>query len=276
MSDKEQVEENSRCNSFKERFKDFFNFNSLLTKKNSDKRLASKTAEYKNAVDKLIHKSVKDVMMPRKCIVAVEDTIEIAELQKVFLETGLTRIIVYHNSLDEIYGFIHVKDFFAACATNKPISLKKMMRKPVLVAASMGLVELCAEMKRDMVHIAVVVDECGGTEGIITLENIIEVFFGPINDEHDIHDIKEPRYQVINPYTTLMDASLVIEEVEQIIDLSLRQENPSVETIGGLVLSKAGHLPKRGDIININDLLVAEIINADNRLIKSIKLTRLE
>ncbi len=216
--------------------------------------------------------SVEDVMIPRSDIFAVNVNISLTDLSKKIIDTGHARTLVYEDNLDNIIGFVHIKDLFKVATANKTnFSLRKLLRTPIVAAPSMKLIDLLTEMQKNRTHIAIIVDEYGGTDGIATIEDIIEAIVGKIEDEHDTgHD--DPRYKVIKPGEILSDARVEIEELEAALNITLKSEDDDCDTIGGLILARMGHMPEKGATITLSENVSALIIDAEARLLKKIKL----
>ncbi len=217
-------------------------------------------------------KTVEDIMIPRSDIASISIDSKLEDLCKAILEHGHTRTLIYKGGLDNISGFIHIKDLFAVIASSKKVSLKKLIRKHIISPHSMKLIDLLAQMQINRTHIAVVVDEYGGTDGLVTIEDIIEEIVGRIDDEHDI-DTDEDSYKIIRPGLIVTSARVEIEDIEEAIGIKLRHEDEEIDTIGGLVMAISGCVPEKGEIIIINEDVVAEIIEATPRTIKQIKIT---
>jgi len=218
------------------------------------------------------HKTVAKVMIPRSDICAVSIGCKAEELNEVVLTNGHTRTLVYQDTLDNILGFVHIKDIFNAIASKKEFNLRKLVRKLIIAAPSMKLVDLLAEMQKRKTHIAVILDEYGGTDGIVTIEDVMEEIVGQIEDEHDAEDQTIENFKVINPSTVLCNARTNINDIEKALKLKLKKPDDDFETVGGLVLSRAGHVPKSGSTVLIEDNIFAEIIESNSRTIKTIKL----
>ncbi len=218
------------------------------------------------------HKTVAKVMIPRSDIGTVSLDSSAEELSKIILENGHTRTLVYEDTLDNIIGFVHIKDLFNSFVLKKEFNLKKLVRKHIIAAPSMKLVDLLAEMRKRRTHIAVILDEYGGTDGMVTIEDVMEEIVGQIEDEHDAEDKVIEHYKIVNPHTILCNARVDIEEIEKILKIKLKKQDDYFETVGGLVLARAGHVPKSGATILIEDNVFAKIVEANSRTIKTIKL----
>lgn len=211
---------------------------------------------------------VEDVMVQRSDIFAVPDDISMEELEQKIIEKAYTRIPVYKGDLDEIIGFIHVKDVAKLKFSSQQLVIKDIIRKCLFVPGPMKISNLLIRMQQSHVHIAIVVDEYGGTEGLITLEDIIEEIVGRIEDEHDsisdsqVKKINEDEYEV-NPRTSIEDFFSVSK-----IDLTNQYDKEEYDTIGGLVYLTAGRIPVKGEIIRINENIEVEVLEADARTLR--------
>ncbi|MGI4776463.1 MAG: transporter associated domain-containing protein, partial [Janthinobacterium lividum] len=163
------------------------------------------------------------------------------------------------------------KDLFKVIAEKQEFNLRKLIRKPIKAAPSMRIGDLLTEMQRKRIHIAVVVDEYGGTDGIVTIEDIMEEIFGRIDDEHD-EKLKSDNYKILNKTTILSNSRVEVEELEKILGIKLKEEDDEFDTIGGLVLDKAGTVPTIGTKFDISNILELEVIDASPRVLKLIKL----
>ncbi len=217
-------------------------------------------------------KTVEDVMIPRSDITAVTKNVTLEELKEVLIKFPHTRILVYEDNLDNIIGFIHIKDIFKIIAHKQDFKIQKVIRKPIIATPSMKLITLLTEMQTKRTHIAIVVDEYGGTDGITTIENIMEEIFGSIEDEHDEH-LGSNNYKVLSPNTILASSRVKVEELEELLGVTLKNPNDECETISGLILAKTGNVPIIGTKINITEEVEAEVIDANPRTLKLVKLT---
>jgi len=223
-------------------------------------------------IDSFAEKIVEEVMIPRSDIISVSHDVTLEELSDLIIKQAHTRILIYRESLDNIIGFVHIKDLFEVIANSKKFVLKKIIRKHIVSPHSMKLIDLLAQMQVNRTHIAVVVDEYGGTDGIVTIEDIMEEIVGRIDDEHDI-DEDIDSYKIVRPGLLVSSARVEIEEIENIIDIKLKSEEDEFETIGGLIMAKVGHVPEKGESIDLDDGIIVEIIESTPRTIKQMKVT---
>ena len=217
------------------------------------------------------NKTVEDAMIPRTDIAAVKIDITLDKLSQKIIELPHTRILVYDDTLDNIVGFIHIKDILKVLVKKTDFLLNKLLRTPIIVAPSMKLIDLLVEMQIKCTHIAIVIDEYGGTDGIVTIEDIIEEIVGRIDDEHDKR-LQSDSYKIINSNVILSNARVRVEVLENILGIKLKQDDDEFDTIGGLVLAKVGHVPPIGTKININDFIEVEVTDANPRTLKQVKL----
>lgn len=214
---------------------------------------------------------VRKVMVPRIDIKAVEVNEPISELIKVIINAGHSRIPVYEESIDNIVGIVHAKDVLRAVHENgKRVSIRELMRPPYVIPENKMVDELLAEFKRNKIQMAIVVDEYGGTAGLVTIEDLLEEIVGDIMDEYDV---EEPLMEVIDENTRIVDARMAIDEINEDMELSLPEAE--FDTIGGLVFGLLGKQPQQGDQVTYDsvDLIVEK---TDGRRIEKVKIIRRE
>ncbi|KAJ6645025.1 Hemolysin C [Pseudolycoriella hygida] len=217
-------------------------------------------------------KTVEEVMIPRSDIEAIKLTATFEELSKIYSnKISRTRTLVYNGTLDNIVGFIHIKDLFKMLATTQNLQLDKIIRKPIISTSSMKLIDLLTEMRKNCVQISIVVDEYGGTDGIVTIEDIIEEIIGRIDDEHNKKSSNN-NFKIINRNTIISNARVKVEDLELALGVELKTEEDEFDTIGGLVLARIGNVPSIGTKIDIKELVELEVIDASPRSLKEVKL----
>jgi len=219
--------------------------------------------------------SARDVMVPRADIVAVAEDTDTDALIAQLGSHGHSRLPVYRESLDDIVGFIHIKDLLNARAGGRPFELKKLLRQILFVAPSMRVLDLLLQMRLSRQHLALVVDEFGGIDGLITIEDLVEQIVGEIEDEHDI---AEGPKLIPRPDGTLMaDARATIREFEERVGPVLTEQERAayIDTLGGLVVSLAGRVPSRGELVTHPSGIAFEVIDADPRRIRRLRLRNL-
>jgi len=213
-----------------------------------------------------------DVGVPRADIIAVEERTTFEHLVQVFAEAGVSRLPVYRENLDAIVGMVHIKDVFNILAggAEKPAEITALIRQPLYVPMSRGALDLLADMRQTRVHLAVVLDEYSGTEGLVTIEDLIEEIVGDIEDEHD--EAREMLLVPIDGGAWDADARCALEDVAKTIDPRLAEVENDVDTIGGLTAVLAGHVPIVGDCLDHPSGWKIEVIDADERRVNRVRL----
>ena len=213
-----------------------------------------------------------DVGVPRADIIAVSEDIGFADLVTAFAEAGHSRLPVYRDSLDEVIGMIHVKDVFAILARGEapPENVAPLIRQPRYVPESMGVLDLLAEMRATRTHLAIVLDEYSGTEGLVTIEDIVEEIVGEIEDEHD--EAPEAALVPMVDGVWQADARAELEEVADLIDPRLGEVEEDVDTLGGLATVLAGHVPQAGETVLHPSGWRLEVTEADPRRVTRLRL----
>jgi magnesium and cobalt transporter len=220
---------------------------------------------------KVHDQTAADVMVPRVDIVALDLETPFPEVVKCMVEQGHSRVPVYRETLDDVIGFIHVKDVLGPVAEHRETKLAPILRKVLFVAPSVPILDLLVQMRQARTHIAMVVDEFGGIDGLVTIEDLIEEIVGDIEDEHDVSD--GPSLVERTDGSLIADARTPIEVLEEHQGTRLRPigDQEEVDTLGGLVSSLAGRVPKRGEVIVHPAGLEFEVLDADPRRIKRLR-----
>jgi len=212
-----------------------------------------------------------DICVTRGDIMAVPADISFDELVRAFVDAGHSRLPVYKESLDEVTGMVHIKDVFLACVEpQRDRSLDALMREPLFVPESMGAMELLARMRSERVHLAIVVDEFGGTEGLVTIEDVVEEIVGNIEDEHD--DAEAAMLTLLEDGVWEADARIELEELAEAVDPRLSSDEDEVDTLGGLVFLLAGHIPEQGECVTHPSGWKLEAVDSDPRRIIRVRL----
>ena len=212
-----------------------------------------------------------DICVTRGDIMAVPSDISFDALVRAFADAGHSRLPVYGESLDEVVGMVHIKDVFMANVDpSKDRSLTALMRDPLFVPESMGVIELLARMRSQRIHLAIVVDEFGGTEGLVTIEDVVEEIVGEIEDEHD--EAERGMLTMLDDGLWEADARLEIEELAQAVDPRLSSEEDEVDTLGGLVFLLAGRIPQKGECVTHPSGWKLEAVDSDPRKIIRVRL----
>ncbi len=214
---------------------------------------------------------ISELMVPRADIVAVESDTERDALLRLLVDKSHSRLPVYRDTLDEVIGIVHIKDVLASIAGGGEFSLEAIVRPVSIVAPSIRVLDLLLDMRKNHQHMALVIDEFGGIDGLITIEDLVEGIVGEITDEHD--RIQTATMVDKADGSLLADARVPIEDFEARVGEVLEQdERDEVDTLGGLVFSLAGRVPSRGELLtHPSSGLEFEIIDADPRRIKRIR-----
>jgi magnesium and cobalt transporter len=221
---------------------------------------------------------VDDVAVPKTDIVAVPLDIGKDDLVEVFRKHGFSRVPVYKGTLDHPQGLVHLKDLalqhgFGAAGR---FSLKRLLRPILFVPPSMATGVLLQKMQKDRVHMALIIDEYGGVDGLVTIEDLIEIVIGEIEDEHD--EQERALWKEEAPGVIVAQSAAPLEEIEAALGLALRtgEEDEEIDTLGGLVFQRSGHVPARGEVVTHESGVTFEILDADPRRIKRLRVRRPE
>ncbi len=222
---------------------------------------------------------VEDVMVPRADIIAVEENTSLPDLLDLFREAQHSRLPIYHETLDDPRGMVHVKDVLALLEKDgetgmrwQQTPLSKIRRDVIYVPAAMPVLDLLLKMQASHIHLALVVDEYGGTDGLVSIENLVEEIVGDIDDEHDIDD--EPQVLAKNDGSFVADARVALEDFKEKtgVDLADVQTEDDVDTLGGLVFAELGRVPARGEIVVVEQGYEFEVLEADARRVKRLRI----
>jgi CBS domain containing-hemolysin-like protein len=212
-----------------------------------------------------------DICVTRGDIISVPSSISFDDLVRAFADAGHSRLPVYGESLDDVIGMIHIKDVFVASVdASRDRSLTALMRDPLFVPESMGVIELLARMRQQRTHLAIVVDEFGGTEGLVTIEDVVEEIVGDIEDEHD--EAEAGMLTMVDEGVWDADARLELDELAQAVDPRLSSDDDEVDTVGGLVFVLAGHIPTKGECVTHPSGWTIEALDSDPRRILRVRL----
>ena len=212
-----------------------------------------------------------DIKVTRGDIIAVPSDITFDALVRAFADAGHSRLPVYGDSLDEVIGMVHIKDVFIANVDgSRDRSLRALMREPLFVPESMSVIELLARMRSERVHLAIIVDEFGGTEGLVTIEDVVEEIVGEIEDEHDIEEVG--LLTMLDDGLWEADARLELDDLREAVDQRLTAEDDEVDTVGGLTFVLAGRILQPGESVEHPSGWRLESVDADSRRIKRVRL----
>jgi magnesium and cobalt transporter len=216
---------------------------------------------------------VDDVAIPKADIIAVPLDIGLADLVAVFREHGFSRVPVYKGTLDHPQGLVLLKDLALqhGFGSGGRFSLKRLLRPILYAPPSMPTGVLLQKMQKDRAHMALVIDEYGGVDGLVTIEDLIETVIGEIEDEHD--EDEGALWKEEKPGVILAQSTAPLEEIEAALGLALRagEEDEEIDTIGGLVFLRAGKVPARGEVVTHESGVQFEIVDADPRRIKRLR-----
>lgn len=212
---------------------------------------------------------VREIMVPRTDMACVSAEAGVKEVLAGIIACGHSRIPVYEGTIDNVIGLIYAKDLLKYWGTREEdITLRKIIRTPYFIPESKNLEELLHEFKKKRVHIAIVIDEYGGTSGLVTIEDLLEQIVGDIQDEYDIEEewlVEEPGGSV------LVDARLSIEELEEYF--AIQVERDKFDTVGGLIFHLTGRIPESGEVVEYETIRMT-VVAADERRIIRVRIMR--
>ncbi|HVZ08092.1 hemolysin family protein [Rhodopila sp.] len=217
-----------------------------------------------------------DVMVPRADIVAIRSDVTLQQAIELIRVDGHSRLPVYRDQLDDVIGMVHVKDVFAYVGRPDAFSIEAIMRKPLLVAPQIPVLDLLLQMRQQRMHMALVIDEYGGIDGLVTIEDLVETITGDISDEHD--DPESPMMTERQDGTLDVNARTSIEDFERVVGPILTEDerDADIDTVGGLVFTLAGRVPSRGEVISHPSGMEFRILDADPRRIRRLRARRVE
>ena len=213
-----------------------------------------------------------DVMVPRADIKAVAEDADLRGFIQTVREFGHSRLPVYGENLDDIIGVVHIKDALPSIFEPEKFQLKRILREPVFVAPSVRLLDLLLQMRAARAHMVLVVDEFGGTDGLVTIEDLLESLVGEIEDEHDEDD--GPLVKKTEEGSFIADARVELDELRDVLgpDFDPGEHIEEVDTLGGLLFSLEGRVPVRGEVITRFKGFEFEVLAADARRIKRVRI----
>ena len=224
---------------------------------------------------RLRDKTAYDVMVPRADILAMPEDLTLDQAIALIQREGHSRFPVYRGNLDDIVGMVHITDVFAAVGRDPAsFSLKGILRRPLLVVPTIPVLDLLLEMRAQRIHMALVVDEYGGIDGLVTIEDLVETIVGDISDEHD--EVTSPTIVERPDGMIEMDARTTVEAFEQKMGPILTEEERAadIDTVGGLVFTLAGRVPARGELISHGSGVEFRVLEADSRRIRRLRVRR--
>jgi CBS domain containing-hemolysin-like protein len=222
-------------------------------------------------VMRLRDRTAADVMVPRVDIVAIDVETPFADLVRLLIEEGHSRLPVYQGDLDRIVGMIHVKDVLGLVANGGTTTLHKLVRPVLFAAPSTSVLDLLSQMRQERAHMACVVDEFGGIDGLVTIEDLVEEIVGDIEDEHD--EVEPANITKRADGSLIADGRASIEQLDAILGTNLAPETAEeVDTVGGLVFMLSGRVPHKGEIIRHPSGIVFEVLEADERRVRALRI----
>ncbi len=224
---------------------------------------------------RLRDRTAYDVMVPRADILAMPEDLTLDQAIRLIQREGHSRFPVYRQNLDDIVGMVHIKDVIAAVGRDpSSFSMKAILRRPLFVVPTVPVLDLLLQMRAARIHMALVVDEYGGIDGLVTIEDLVETIVGDISDEHD--EVNAPTIQERPDGTLEMDARTTIEAFEARMGSVLTEEERAadIDTVGGLVFTLAGRVPARGELLSHPSGLEFRVLDADPRRIRRLRVRR--
>ena len=217
---------------------------------------------------------VDDVMVPRADIEGIDLHADLAAVIAAMQRSGHSRLVVYRGTLDEVVGIVHVKDLLPFWGNGRAFSLAEIVRPVLVVPPSMRVLDLLLEMRRSHQHVAIVVDEFGGTDGLVTIEDICEEIVGELQDEHE--RAAAPMLVDRPDGAIEADARVDLEELEDRLGIRLldEEEREDVDTVGGLIYALVDRIPEKGEVIRHPAGIRFEILDADPRRIRRVLILR--
>tara|TARA_Y100001970_G_scaffold272811_1_gene369964 strand:+ start:895 stop:1746 length:852 start_codon:yes stop_codon:yes gene_type:complete len=222
----------------------------------------------------LNNKSVEDIMVPRAEIISIEKNQSINEILSIIENEAHSRMPVYDNNLDNVLGFLHIKDLINNISS-KSFKLKDVIREVLYVAPKSPILDLLKRMRASRIHMGLVVDEFGGVDGLITIEDLVEEIVGEIEDEHDAED-EEILLKKINENTILVDASYKIDDLEKYFNIQIKLEaDNEIDTVGGMLFYIANKVPKNNQIFKYGKNLQLKVVRASARRIEALEIKKI-
>ncbi len=217
-----------------------------------------------------------DVMVPRADIVAMRADLTLEQAVDLLRREGHSRLPVYREQLDDVVGMVHIKDVFAYVGRPEAFRLEAILRRPLLVAPQIPVLDLLLQMRQARIHLALVIDEYGGIDGLVTIEDLVEEIVGDIADEHD--EVQGPMVTERADGTLDLDARLPVEEFEARLGpvLTPDERAADIDTVGGLVFTLAGRVPARGEVLRHPSGCEFRVLDADARHIRRLRVRRAE
>ena len=218
--------------------------------------------------------SVEDVMVPRGGIISVEKNQSYSEIFSIIESESHSRMPIFEQNLDNALGFFHIKDFITVNQSN--FNIGSILREVLYVAPQSPILDLLKRMRLSKIHMGLVVDEFGGVDGLVTIEDLVEEIVGEIEDEHDAEDLDELIISK-NKNSIIVDASYKIEDLEQYFNIKISNDTDlEIDTVGGLIFSKINRIPHNNEVFDIQGLIKIKIIKASERKILTIQIRKVD
>lgn len=212
---------------------------------------------------------VREIMTPRVDMIALPLTATIKEAKHTFVTSGHSRIPVYQRNIDEIKGILYAKDFLDDSRHCE--KLEELIHKPLFLPETKNVGDLLKEFKNNSIHVAVIIDEYGGTSGIVSLEDILEEIVGEIRDEYDSEEDVEPEPVKLDDGSVIIDGRSLINNINEMLEIDI-PEDEDVDTVGGYVCGEFGRIPEIGEVLDIEGVASFTVLKADKRKILSLKI----
>ena len=227
-----------------------------------------------NNIINLGEKSVEDVMVPRAEIKAIKKNQNIKTILSIIETESHSRMPVFEQNLDNILGFVHIKDVLKN-VNEKNFNIKNILREVLYVAPKSPILDLLKRMRLSRIHMGLVVDEFGGVDGLVTIEDLVEEIVGEIEDEHDAED--NIKFQKINETKIVVDAAYKLNDLEKYYNIKINEINEEeIDTVGGLAFFLAGKVPKNQEIFQYNNFLKFKILSATDRRINTLEIDKIK
>ena len=227
-----------------------------------------------NNIINLGEKSVEDVMVPRAEIKAIKKNQNIKTILSIIETESHSRMPVFEHNLDNILGFVHIKDVLKN-VNEKNFIIKNILREVLYVAPKSPILDLLKRMRLSRIHMGLVVDEFGGVDGLVTIEDLVEEIVGEIEDEHDAED--NIKFQKINETKIVVDAAYKLNDLEKYYNIKINEINEEeIDTVGGLAFFLAGRVPKNQEIFQYNNFLKFKILSATDRRINTLEIDKIK
>lgn len=237
--------------------KTFFNISNVTPKKSEELALSKNLEEY-------FHKTIREVMIPRTHMITVEREKRLSDVIDIISSTGHSKIPVQDKKRDNIVGIIYSKDLFKYFSSSQDLIVKDIMRTPFFASYSQPIHQLLSNFKKEHVHIAIVVDEHGGVDGLITLDDVLDELVGDVPDEFEMDN--DPTYDFLSPSLIEMDADFPLDDFNALYGKNFCKEG--IETIGGYICHTMGKIPEEKESFEIEKLPFSVKTRSDRQLIK--------